>query len=100
MSENYDITTRRVTEEEFDRIEKVARPLVNALREAESIFGPGTSIQAITMIATEIVMNARMRPGHTHQELAEHICVAIRKSVEVNVKAMEAAITARNAGCK
>lgn len=96
---DYNIQTRQVTEDEFAKIDKIARPIIDALRAADAML-PGITIQALTMIATEIVVNARLRPGHTHDELAEHLCVAIRKSVEMNVKAMEAAIAARKAGCK
>lgn len=92
-----EITTRQVTEEEFERIDKVARPIIEALRLAELAFGQGTAIQALTMIATEIIVNAKMKPGHQQTELADHLAVAIRKSVEANVKLLAAEIAEREA---
>lgn len=80
-----DIQTRQVTEEEFEAIDKLARPIIQALRIADAM-SPGVAIQALTMVTTEIIVNARMRPGHHPTELLDHLTVAIRKSVERNLE--------------
>ena len=91
------LPTGLVTEEEFELIDKVARPIIEAVRLAELAFGNGTAIQAMTMIATEIIMNAKMKPGHSHTDLVDHLAIAIRKSVEANVKLLAAEIAEREA---